>query len=103
MSAYDRPDYARLLKRSYGSQRQRIAVAKQLILDGHTDCRAYDNCFEMNDGDAVVSAIIGYALQNQPFREQLARNYPPQSLHDGLPERWPQTYYRHHGQELQIA
>lgn len=102
-SATDRPDYPRLLKRSYGTLRQRIAIAKQLITDGHTDCRAFDNCFEMNDGDEVVSAIIGHALQNQPFRKALAANYPPQSLTDGLPTRWLQTYYRHHGQELTLS
>ena len=100
--ATDRPDYKRILRASYGTQKQRIAVAERLFLDGHRDCRALDNCFEMNDGDAVVAAIIGHALQNDALRRAIAADYPPHELQDGLPRRWLATYYAVHGHELPL-
>lgn len=93
-SAYDRPDYDRLNKASYGTRTTRIAIAKQLILDGHSDCRAFDNCLEMGDGDEVVASIIAYAIQNGEFRAALARLFDPQCMLDGLPDRWLATYER---------
>lgn len=93
-SAFDRPDYDKLLAKSYGTLKNRIAIACQLIRDGHTDCRPFDNCFEMHDGAKVVSAVIGLAMQDASFREALARDYPPQSLTNGLPTRWLETYTR---------
>lgn len=93
-SPFDRPDYDKLVMKSYGSLKTRIAIARQLILDGHTNCRAMDNCFEMGDGHLVVSAIIHEAIQNQNFRLCLARDYSPENLTDGLPTRWLETYTR---------
>jgi len=91
-SPYDRPDYDKLVSKSYGTRKNRIAIARQLILDGHTDCRALDNCFEMNDGDLVVAALIGEAIQNHNLRRCFARLFPASGLTDGLPTNWLKTY-----------
>jgi hypothetical protein len=91
-SAYDRPDYDKLASKSYGTRKTRVAIARQLILDGHTDCRALDNCFEMGDGDSVVAALIGEAIQNHQLRRAIGLQFPASGLTDGLPTTWLKTY-----------
>jgi hypothetical protein len=51
-----------------GGFRARVAYAIRAIASGQTDGRDFDNCFEMHDGDAVVTAIMREA-------EPLARLY----------------------------
>lgn len=36
----------------------RVSYARRCILNGHKGGRAFDTCFEMCDGDAVVTALV---------------------------------------------
>jgi len=104
LTAHARPDYDKLERISArGNTAQCIAIAKQLILDGHGGCRACDNCFESGDSESVVCALIAHAIQNQSFRRALAAEYSPANLTDGLPTRWLETYYARQGQQLTLS
>jgi len=91
-SGYDRPDYNRILKASYGTFKNRLAIAKQLLLDNHGGCRACDNCFEMGDGDKIAIALVEAAMQSPELKATFARDYSPNCLRDGFPERWLDFY-----------
>ena len=38
--------------------RARVRKAANLLKAGKTDSREFDNCFEMHDGDLVVTALV---------------------------------------------
>lgn len=40
------------------SARERATIAARYIRRGRTNGRAFDDCFEMGDGDAVVRALL---------------------------------------------
>ena len=91
--AYDRPDYDKIHRASYGKFADRLAIAKQLIRDGHTHCRAFDNCFEMGDGSRMVHALVGYALETPEFLKPLGKMFDPDQLDDdGIPKSWGKTW-----------
>jgi hypothetical protein len=49
----------------------RINYAARCIVSGHTGSRAFDTCFEMGDGDEVVSALVRRAKKNQRLASRL--------------------------------
>lgn len=101
-SAGDRPDYARLVKLTYGSQKARIAIAYRLLLDRHEDCRAFDNCFEMGDGDEIAIALARRIPQDPFLRAAVARVWHPQCLTaQGIPTRWQTLLDRQRASEPQ--
>lgn len=62
MSALNRPD----------NFAGRVNYAAQVIAAGRRTSRAFDNCFENGDGDAVAAAILRRAERNQ----KIADNWP---------------------------
>jgi hypothetical protein len=81
---------------------ERAAIAVFLLINYRQDCRAYDNCFEMDDGDEVVCHLISYAKLNEAYKTRLAENYRPHLLTDGFPTEWLDLWNRHQN-PLQIA
>jgi len=61
MSAYDRPYYETLRRLSVQNLAGRVRVAALLIRGRMTDCRAFDNCFEMGDADKVIAQLARMA------------------------------------------
>ena len=52
----------------------RVSYARHCIIDGTTS-RAFDTCFEMSDGDAVVTALIRKTEQgDEKLRRAFERN-----------------------------
>lgn len=91
--AYDRPDYARIQTASLGrSNKTRVAIAIRLMLDGHTDCRAFDNCFEMGDADKVIAGLVAYGLQNYALRDKIRRLWSSTLDAEGWPNGWLDIY-----------
>lgn len=50
---------------------QRVKYAAQCIMVGRTHTRHFDTCFEMNDGDYVVSALIRRAENNPALMDRI--------------------------------
>ena len=69
----------------------RVNYAVQCIMRG-IQSRRFDTCFEMSDGDAVVTAIVRRARKNPKLREALARQWQPRYIgEEGLPVSWVET------------
>ncbi len=51
----------------------RVNYAAAVISAGRHTTRAFDNCFENDDGDAVAAAIMRRAEKNEKLRENLPR------------------------------
>jgi hypothetical protein len=66
----------------------RVNYAIQCIQRGSTDGRAFDACFEMFDGDEVVTAIIRRAEKNPRIMSALEHWSKPQI------EEWKRTALR---------
>lgn len=94
--AYERPDYQRIHKASYGTFKNRLAIAERLFLDNHRNCRALDNCFEMGDGDQIAAALVAKAMKDDDLKRAIAKDYPENCLEDGFPERWLADYRKLH-------
>lgn len=87
----DIEDYAHLLRSSYGPFLKRVAVATRLLRMGATDCRAFDNCFEMGDGESVALSLALESRWDVELRERIRytfRNYPFDSWLN-LPAKYP--------------
>jgi hypothetical protein len=92
-SAYDRPDYQRLVTASLGrSAVSRATIAGRLLLDRHTDCRAFDNCFEMGDADKVIALLVQTGLQNEPLRSRIRESWSSTLDAEGWPKGWLDIY-----------
>jgi hypothetical protein len=50
----------------------RKQYAKKCFLRGNTNTRAFDNCFEMGDGDKVVKYLMDLCLFSTPENKLLA-------------------------------
>lgn len=74
---------------SRGGFRARVAYAVRAIARGGEDSRAFDSCFEMYDGAAVVCAIMRERPDLAPFTLSPA----------GL-ANWQETAARHAGEDL---
>jgi hypothetical protein len=56
--------------------------------------RAFDNCFEMNDGDAVVVALMRRAFKNYNLKRAISKNWRELgSL--GFPVDWEKVYIKY--------
>lgn len=62
-----------IARQSTGSFRTRVRLAIELLLNDQTNQRAFDNCFEMHDGTAVVLAIAREAQQNPLLASRIER------------------------------
>lgn len=59
----------------YTSRSERIDYAVRTITKGGPYTRTFDTCFEMNDGDAVIHAILRRSLRNAKLRAALEKNH----------------------------
>lgn len=50
------------------SARERANIAAQMIRAGRTHTRAFDDCFEMYDGDAVRTYLLAKAVTDPRIR-----------------------------------
>jgi len=57
-----------------GSYQARVNYAALCIMRG-TRSRAFDSCFEMYDGDAVVTALVRRADKNPKLYDAIARDW----------------------------
>jgi len=57
-----------------GSYQARVNYAALCIMRG-TRSRAFDSCFEMFDGDAVVTALVRRASKNPKLHDAIARDW----------------------------
>ncbi len=62
-----------IAKESTGSFASRVRLAIDLLLSDQTNQRAFDNCFEMGDGTAVVLAISREAQHNPLLASRIER------------------------------
>lgn len=60
------PDYDRLYANRLTTTRGRINRAILLIRRGWANMRAYDDCFEMGDGGAVLSGLMHHIRYREP-------------------------------------
>ena len=67
------------------SYQARINYAAQCIMRG-VRSRTFDSCFEMNDGDAVVTALVRRANKNQKLYDAIARDWGGE-----FPALWKET------------
>lgn len=81
---------------------------RKLAVDPFADIytRSFDNCFEMNDGDAVVWALMDKAL-NEPDQYQqslltkgIQKMFSRTLNGQKYPEGWLDTYYQREQLEL---
>lgn len=76
----------------------RVNYAAQCIMRGFTQGRCFDTCFEMNDGDAVVTALVRRSIKNQRLREAITRYW-----HGTFPQSWEDVASRYgHVQKLSV-
>ena len=69
----------------------RVKYAAQCLVRG-IHSRRHDTCFEMNDGNAVVTALVRRARKNPKMREAFARQWVPSDMSaEGIPNQWVAT------------
>jgi hypothetical protein len=80
----------------------RVNYAAQCFMRG-TRSRRFDGCFEMFDGEAVVTALVRRARKNPRLCAAIARGWS--DLKDGLPVLWVETAerYAHHSDLSALA
>lgn len=64
--------------------RQRVDYAEKCFLSGNADSRKFDACFEMRDGDLVVTHLILRARQNPALELAMQRRLSPKSYQEWL-------------------
>ena len=77
-SVYDNDAYA-----------QRVNYAAQCFMRGIRSSRHFDTCFEMNDGAAVVTALVRRAENNPRLYSAISAQWS-----DGFPQSWMDTAVR---------
>lgn len=55
--------------------RGRVKYAAQCFMRGTSSTRHFDSCFEMFDGDAVVTALVRRALKNPRLHQAIAKTF----------------------------
>ena len=65
--------------------RARVNYAAKCLMRG-IQSRRFDTCFEMNDGDAVIVALLRRAAKNPALKAAIARGWS--DLRDGFPACW---------------
>ena len=66
-----------------GSFQYRVNFAAAYMVRGIRSSRSLDSCFEMNDGDLVVTALVRRAMQNRRLWDAIASQW-----RDGFPQAW---------------
>jgi len=61
----------------------RVNYAAQCFMRGMRSSRTFDTCFEMNDGTAVVVALVRRSLKNPKLRAAIASGWS-----EGFPQSW---------------
>jgi hypothetical protein len=74
-SVYDRDNFA-----------GRVNYAAQCIMRGIIGTRALNSCFEMHDGDLVVSALVRRAQKNQQLHDAISKQW-----RGAFPQQWLDT------------
>lgn len=69
-----------------GSYQYRVNFAAAYMVRGISNSRALDNCFEMFDGDLVVTTLVRRAMKNRKLWEAIARQW-----REGFPQSWLNT------------
>jgi hypothetical protein len=64
----------------------RVNYAAKCFLRGTSGTRHFDTCFEMNDGDAVVTALVRRAERNAKLHAAIARQWS-----GTFPKSWRDT------------
>lgn len=75
MSVYDR--------KAFG---ERVSYAKLCFLRGSSHTRHFDTCFEMADGDAVVTSLVRKAREDNQLWRAIARDWG-----GTFPQNWIDT------------
>jgi hypothetical protein len=71
--------------------KERVDYAAACLVRG-TKSRRFDTCFEMYDGDAVVTALVRRAWKNERLRKSFKGAWAACGLApSGLPASWEQT------------
>ena len=60
----------------------RVNYAAAVIAGGRNTSRAFDNCFENYDGDAVAAALMRRAQKNERLSANLPRYINPETAKD---------------------
>lgn len=71
----------------------RVNYAAQCFMKG-IHSRAFDNCFEMFDGDAVVVALMRRALKNDKLKQAISKNWRELGPL-GFPLDWEKLYFKY--------
>ena len=74
-SVYDRDNYA-----------GRVNYAAQCLMRGIIGTRQHDSCFEMHDGDLVVTALVRRAQKNKKLYDAIAKQW-----RGTFPQQWLDT------------
>lgn len=69
-----------------GGYQYRVNFAAAYMVRGITNSRALDNCFEMFDGDLVVTALVRRAMKNPKLHAAIAKQWGAQ-----FPQSWLDT------------
>ena len=69
-----------------GNFQYRVNFAAGYMVRGITNSRALDNCFEMWDGDLVVTALVRRSMKNRKLWETIAKQWQ-----EGFPQSWIAT------------
>lgn len=73
-----------------GGFQYRVNFAAAYMVRGITNSRALDNCFEMFDGDLVVTALVRRSLKNRKLWHSIASQWS-----EGFPQSWISTATRY--------
>lgn len=74
-SVYDRNNFA-----------GRVNYAAQCFIRGTSGTRHFDTCFEMHDGDLVVTALVHRAQKNKKLYDAIAKQW-----RGTFPQQWLDT------------
>jgi hypothetical protein len=67
----------------------RVNYAALCFMRGTISSRTFDTCFEMSDGDAVVTALIRRGEKNPKLKKAVSSIWNPNDLHEsGWPNSW---------------
>ena len=94
---YRRPDENRLIRLSLTATRPAVlaAIARQLLLDGCQDSRAFDNCLENSQGTQVIR-LLALASRAEPVLALAISGYRTLTRPDEPERYWrdfPELYH----------
>jgi cystathionine beta-lyase family protein involved in aluminum resistance len=69
---------------------QRVNLAASYITKGIRNSRTLDSCFEMYDGDFVVTVLVRRAMKNPKLHAAIAKEWGGE-----FPQQWLETAEKH--------